>query len=288
MTDGGAARLPATSSARSSAPPTASRGWPHLMPLWFVVRGDGHLGLDLRQVPEGPQPGARPAGDAADRGRRELRPAARGDARGHHGAAPRHRRRWPRSAPSSSPATAAASVGAEVDEAILAQARKRVALQFVARAHGHLGSPQARRHLLSRTRFAHDARTQGPDPVRRQGHPPAPDHPHQRQAAGPGRQPAGAVLRHPGDGRRRHRGGRDHHRPRDRRRDPRGRPATARASGCGSPTSSRTSPPGWPTPCSPPSPSWATRRSSCTWATTCSRAGSGISCAPSTSTGPTP
>ena len=61
---------------------------------------------------------------------------------------------------------------------------------------------------------------EGPDPVRRQGHAPAADHPHERQAARAGGQQAGAVLRDRGDGRGRDRGGRDHHRARDRRRDP--------------------------------------------------------------------
>ena len=41
----------------------------------------------------------------------------------------------------------------------------------------------------------------GPDPVGRQGHAPAPDHPHERQATGARREQAGAVLRDRGDGR---------------------------------------------------------------------------------------
>ena len=51
-----------------------------------------------------------------------------------------------------------------------------------------------------------------PDPLRRQGHAPAADHPHERQAARAGRQQARPLLRHRGDGRGRDRGGRHHHR----------------------------------------------------------------------------
>ena len=55
-------------------------GWPHVMPLWYVVRDGDAVGLDLRGLAEGAQPRARPARDAAGRGRRALRGAARRDA----------------------------------------------------------------------------------------------------------------------------------------------------------------------------------------------------------------
>ena len=47
-------------------------GWPHLMPLWYVVRDGELLGVDLREVAEGPQPRARPALHAAGRDRRDA------------------------------------------------------------------------------------------------------------------------------------------------------------------------------------------------------------------------
>ena len=95
--------------------------------------------------------------------------------------------------------------GADVSDMIRQQAEKRVGLRFaptrtVSWDHRKLGGTY-----------------QGADPERRQGHPPAPAHPHLRQAAGAGGKQAGALLRDRGDGGRRHRGGRDHHRPRDRR-----------------------------------------------------------------------
>ena len=49
------------------------------------------LDLDLRQVPEGEEPRARPARDAADRDRRRVRRAARRPDRGRGGADPRPR-----------------------------------------------------------------------------------------------------------------------------------------------------------------------------------------------------
>ena len=80
---------------------------------------------------------------------------------------------------------------------------------------------------------------------------------------------------------------RDHHRPRDRRRDPRGRRrrlALRRLDHLHPPgRAARAS----PTRCSPPRSSSATRRSSCTSATTCSATGSPTSSTPSASTSPT-
>ncbi len=84
----------------------------------------------------------------------------------------------------------------------------------------HCGS---RQNVAALATLLRHARAQGSDPLRRQGHPPAADHPHERQATGAGRQQAGPVLRHRGDGPGGDRAGRDHHRARDRRRDPGGR-----------------------------------------------------------------
>ena len=89
-----------------------------------------------------------------------------------------------------------------------------------------LGSPQARRALLilaAPVGSPGNGATQGTDPLRGQGHAAAPDHAHERQAARAGRQQAGAVLRDRGDGAGGDRAGRDHHRAGDRPGDPRSR-----------------------------------------------------------------
>src|SRR3954462_9301119 len=65
------------------------------------------------------------------------------------------------------------------------------------------------------------ASTEGAHPLRRARRAPAADHPHERQAARAGRQPAGALLRHRGDGGGGHRGRRGDHRAGDRRGGPR-------------------------------------------------------------------
>ena len=108
-----------------------TRGWPHLMPLWYVVR-DGEIwawtyakSQKVRNLERDPRATLQiETGDT-------LRPAARRDARG----------RPPSS--SATPSAVAAlgaeilgryggsSVSVEVNEAILAQARKRVGLRFV-------------------------------------------------------------------------------------------------------------------------------------------------------------
>ena len=69
------------------------RGMPHLMPLWSVLReapaGEPRpaaLGLDVRQVPEGPEPRARPSRNAPGRGRRAVPGASWRDARVRRGA----------------------------------------------------------------------------------------------------------------------------------------------------------------------------------------------------------
>ena len=263
------------------------RGWPHLMPLWYVLRAApgrreraAAVGVDVCRLPEGAQPRARPARDAAGRGGRGLPGAARGDARVRGGHPPRAARSCgalgheifaryatPRGEPP------ADELPAEVAEMVDKQAAKRVGAG-VRRAHARdLGPPQARRGLLrppaargagtaaAAGRVRRHGAAEGTDPLRGQGHAPAPDHAHERQAARAGRQQAGAVLRDRGDGRGGHRGGRDHHRAGDGRRDPSRPPATARASACASPTSSRTSRSASPTRCSPPSRSSATARS---------------------------
>ena len=139
----------------------------------------------------------------------------------------------------------------EAREAVRKPGRQARGPALHAHPDGHLGPPQAGRHVL----------IEGPDPLRGQGHAPAPDHPHVGQAAGAGGQQAGALLRDRGDGRRRDRRGGHHRRARDRRRDPRrgGRRVGVRRAR--SPTSTRPSRWAWPTRCSPPSRSWATRRS---------------------------
>ena len=68
-------------------------GRPHLMPLWYVVDGDAAARLDLREVAEGEEPGARPARHASGRSRRGLRGAARRDDGVRRGARARRRRR---------------------------------------------------------------------------------------------------------------------------------------------------------------------------------------------------
>ena len=95
------------------------------------------------------------------------------------------------------------------------QAQKRVGLTFVPTRtvswdHRKLGG-------------VYSVRDEGTDSLRRQGHAPSAAHPHEREAARARGQQARALLRHRGDGRGRDRGGGDHHRPRDGRRDPRGR-----------------------------------------------------------------
>ena len=58
------------------------RGWPHSMPLWYVLRGARDLDLHLCEVAEGQEPGARSARHAAGRDRSRVRRAARGPDRG--------------------------------------------------------------------------------------------------------------------------------------------------------------------------------------------------------------
>ena len=165
----------------------------------------------------------------------------------------------------------------DVRAMVHAQAPKRVALQFTERS----------RATWDHRKLAPTSTDERPHPLRRQGHAPAPDHPHERQAARAGRQQAGALLRHRGDGRGRHRGGRDHHRARDGRRDPRGgrrrlavrREDHLRRAGRAA-RASRTRR-------SRPSRSSTATRSSCTSATTSCRAASPSSSRPSARARPT-
>ena len=199
------------------------------MPLWYVDPRPRAVGLDVRRLAEGAQPRARPARDAAGRGGRALRAAARRDVRDRgrdrarpglrRRARPRHLRPLPRRGHRRRPRD---------DHPPGAQARRDPLRRTLAR---QLGPPQA-------------ARDEGPDPLGRQGHPPAPDHAHQREAAR-ARSPTSrcsstASRRSPRPGSRRS-GSSSPRRPATRSAPP---PATARASACGSPTSSRTSPAG--------------------------------------------
>ena len=108
------------------------RGWPHSMPMWFVRPRRRDLGLDLRQVAEGPQPGARPAGDAAGRDRGRVHRAARDPDRGRGGADPRHPSGSPSSAAELTSATRRASTRSRATppRRCEAQAAKRVAIRF--------------------------------------------------------------------------------------------------------------------------------------------------------------
>ena len=134
-----------TSSGSSSARRTGRDGWP--APDAALVRRPRRraVGLDVRQVPEGPQPRARPARDAAGRDRRAVPGAARRDARVR-------RRRSHRDvedvagvrARDLRPLRAAWTSRRRGRRWSPQQAPKRVGLQFVERAPRDLGPPQAR------------------------------------------------------------------------------------------------------------------------------------------------
>ena len=98
----GAARADRLRADRGGRLPRPARLAPPDAPLVRAPRRRD-LDLDLRQVPEGEEPGARPARDPADRDRGRVRRAARRADRGRGGADPRHRARSsssPRSSPS--------------------------------------------------------------------------------------------------------------------------------------------------------------------------------------------
>ena len=108
-----------------------ARGWPHLMPLWYVVRDGEMWAWTYGQVPEGPQPRARPARDAAGRGR-----ARRYDQlRGVMIEAQTVLHREPELVSGLGVELLARYGGGastpEIEDAVRAQAPKRVALQFM-------------------------------------------------------------------------------------------------------------------------------------------------------------
>ena len=187
-------------------------GFPHLMPLWFVVRDDELWAWTFAKSQKVRNLERDPRATLAGRGRERVPRAARCHAEGRRDDPPRHR------------------PGGRARPRALQPLRRRRAERRRAR-DGRRAGAQARRAAVHRAlpsdvgspqaRFR-TSTDEGPHPLRRQGHAPAPDHPHERQAARACRQQARALLRHRGDGRGRHRGGRDHHRAGDRRRDPRG------------------------------------------------------------------
>ena len=112
--------------------------------------------LDVRQVAEDAQPRARPARDAAGRGRRGVPGAARRDARDRGRDPPRRRRRARASGMEIFRRYAAGGDGEladEVDAMVAAQAEKRVALPVRRAPPRELGPPQARWRLLGSSRF---------------------------------------------------------------------------------------------------------------------------------------
>ena len=192
-------------------------GWPHLMPLWYVVR-DGECwawtyakSQKVRNLERDPRCTLQvETGEEYH----ELRGVMFKCAEAIH--------RDSRRSPSSATEIAARYGGGAGDvHALRKQAAKRVGLQFVVRETS-AGTTASWAAATERYPARADGAAQGPDPLGRQGHAPAPDHPHVGEAARAGRQQAGAVLRDRGDGGGRHPRGRDHHRPGDRRRDPRG------------------------------------------------------------------
>ena len=95
-------------------------GWPHLMPLWYVVRAGELWSWTYGEVAEGPQPRARPALHAAGGGRHRLRRAARRDA-ALRGASSTATSTVEALGPSSPPATGARRPGRRVEAAMRAR-----------------------------------------------------------------------------------------------------------------------------------------------------------------------
>ena len=194
-------------------------GWPHLMPLWYVVR-DGECwawtyakSQKVRNLERDSRCTLQiEAGESLHRAaRRDDQVRGRDPSRARRG-----RAAWAPSWPRATAAAGRARRRAPGGEAGRAAVR-RVAPTWVSTRCDH--RKLERRHASLPPHGA----AQGPDPLGRQGHAPAPDHLHVGEAARAGREQAGAVLRDRGDGRGGDPRGRDHHRARDRRRDPRGR-----------------------------------------------------------------
>ena len=152
LTDAEVAAASSTSSATSPAR-LGRDGWPHLMPLWYVVARRRVLGVDLREVAEGPQPRARPALHAAGRGRRRVRRAARRDAARREAVVHRDaRRRSPASAWRSRDRYGGRALDGRGARGDAQAGAKRVGAAVRRARRVTLGPPQARRHLLSRLR----------------------------------------------------------------------------------------------------------------------------------------
>ena len=159
-------------------------GWPHLMPLWYVVARGPAVGVDVRQVPEGQEPRARPARDPPGRGRRASTSCCAASCsrpRSRSTATPSRDR--PR-AGDLRPLRAATGGASPTRSGTMveAQAAKRVGAGVRRAPPRDVGPPQAGGRLLMQP-------LKGLILSGRQGHAPASDHPHQRQAARAGRQP---------------------------------------------------------------------------------------------------